>query len=103
MTDPHVALLTREYPPDVYGGAGVHAEHLAAALHALTPVTVHCWGTARFDDGDGSRVVNHGTWDALAGDAPERAALTTRCSAIPQCAACAASTSAALSCATLAA
>lgn len=76
-TDPHVALLTREYPPDVYGGAGVHAEHLAAALHALTPVTVHCWGAARFDDGEGPRVVAHGSWDALAGDAPELGALRT--------------------------
>ena len=25
-----VALLTREYPPEVYGGAGVHVEYLAA-------------------------------------------------------------------------
>ena len=88
MTDPHVALLTREYPPDVYGGAGVHAEHLAAALHALTPVTVHCWGAARFDDGDGPRVVNHGTWDALAGDAPERAALRTMATDLSMVASC---------------
>ena len=27
-----VSLLTREYPPDVYGGAGVHVEYLARAL-----------------------------------------------------------------------
>ena len=27
-----VALLTREYPPDVYGGAGVHVEYLAREL-----------------------------------------------------------------------
>jgi alpha-maltose-1-phosphate synthase len=25
----NVALLTREYPPEVYGGAGVHLEYLA--------------------------------------------------------------------------
>ena len=26
-----IGLLTREYPPDVYGGAGVHVEHLVPA------------------------------------------------------------------------
>src|SRR5487761_2185844 len=40
-----VALLTREYPPDVYGGAGVHGEHLAAELARLVEVDVHCFGT----------------------------------------------------------
>ena len=38
----HVALLSREYPPDVYGGAGVHVEYLARELSKLTQVTVHC-------------------------------------------------------------
>src|SRR4051812_46433552 len=36
-----VALLTREYPPDVYGGAGVHVEYLARELAALADVDVH--------------------------------------------------------------
>ncbi|MFI0981117.1 glycogen synthase [Streptomyces sp. NPDC021093] len=39
-----VGLLTREYPPDVYGGAGVHVEFLARELRALADVQVHCWG-----------------------------------------------------------
>jgi len=30
-----VALLTREYPPEVYGGAGVHVEYLARELRAF--------------------------------------------------------------------
>ncbi|MBY5162692.1 glycogen synthase [Salsipaludibacter albus] len=79
MTTPHVGLLTREYPPDVYGGAGVHAEELARHLATLTPVTVHCWGDPRPDPtaDDQPAVVAHGTWDALAGDAPELAALRT--------------------------
>jgi starch synthase len=42
-----VALLTREYPPEVYGGAGVHVEYLARELARLTDVTVHCWGPDR--------------------------------------------------------
>ncbi|MGW0562210.1 glycogen synthase [Streptomyces sp. NPDC003016] len=40
-----VGLLTREYPPDVYGGAGVHVEFLARELRSLVDVRVHCWGT----------------------------------------------------------
>ncbi|MFD5116351.1 glycogen synthase [Streptomyces sp. NPDC058220] len=39
-----VGLLTREYPPDVYGGAGVHVEFLARELRSLTDLEVHCWG-----------------------------------------------------------
>ena len=39
-----VALLTREYPPEVYGGAGVHVEYLARELAAFEDVTVHAWG-----------------------------------------------------------
>jgi starch synthase len=39
-----VGLLTREYPPDVYGGAGVHVEFLARELRALTDLEVHSWG-----------------------------------------------------------
>ncbi|MEV8395724.1 MULTISPECIES: glycogen synthase [unclassified Streptomyces] len=39
-----LGLLTREYPPDVYGGAGVHVEFLARELCSLTELEVHCWG-----------------------------------------------------------
>jgi alpha-maltose-1-phosphate synthase len=42
-----VALLTREYPPDVYGGAGVHVGHLVPALRELMDVDVHCFGEPR--------------------------------------------------------
>jgi starch synthase len=35
-----VVLLTREYPPDVYGGAGVHVEFLAKELSKLSDVEV---------------------------------------------------------------
>ena len=54
-----VALLTREYPPDVYGGAGVHVEYLARELSRLIDVTVHCWG----EDRPGA--VAHRPWEAL--------------------------------------
>jgi starch synthase len=70
-----VALLTREYPPDVYGGAGVHVEYLARELAHLEAVTVHKWGAAIRKDRGGPVVVGHRPWDALAGSAPHLAAL----------------------------
>ncbi|MFV0308669.1 MAG: glycogen synthase [Desertimonas sp.] len=42
-----VGLLTREYPPDVYGGAGVHVDFLARELRRLVDVDVHCMGEPR--------------------------------------------------------
>jgi starch synthase len=42
-----VALLTREYPPEVYGGAGVHVEYLARELARLVDVEVRCFGADR--------------------------------------------------------
>lgn len=39
-----VDLLTREYPPNVYGGAGVHVANLAAVLRPLVDVRVHAFG-----------------------------------------------------------
>ncbi len=39
-----VALFTNEYPPHIYGGAGVHAEYLARELAKLVPVEVRCFG-----------------------------------------------------------
>ncbi len=38
------ALFTREYPPNVYGGAGVHVEYLSRELARKIDVEVHCWG-----------------------------------------------------------
>ncbi|MGW7362867.1 glycogen synthase [Streptomyces sp. NPDC054841] len=55
-----VGLLTREYPPDVYGGAGVHVEFLARELRSLTDLAVHCWG-----EGDADGVVRHTALAAL--------------------------------------
>ena len=46
-----VALLTREYPPEIYGGAGVHVEYLARELRRLIEVDVHCFGEPRKEKG----------------------------------------------------
>jgi len=69
-----IALLSREYPPEVYGGAGVHVEYLARALAPLVDLAVHCFGGAR----SAPEVAgNYQPWAALDGDAPELAALRT--------------------------
>ena len=39
--------MTREYPPEVYGGAGVHVTELVAQLRHLCEVDVHCMGVPR--------------------------------------------------------
>jgi len=49
-----VGLLTKEWPPDVYGGAGVHVEFLARELETLVDLQVEPFAA-------------HGTWDRLAG------------------------------------
>src|ERR1700761_9512591 len=41
-----VGLMTREYPPYVYGGAGVHVEYLSRELARQIEVEVHAWGDA---------------------------------------------------------
>jgi len=56
-----VAMFTREYPPEVYGGAGVHVEYLARSLATLVDLTVHCQGADRPD------AIAHRRWDRLAG------------------------------------
>ena len=44
-------MFTREFPPEVYGGAGVHVDYLSRELAKQIEVVVHCWGRQNFDDG----------------------------------------------------
>jgi starch synthase len=63
MTDRlRVALLTREYPPEAYGGAGVHVEYLARELDRLVDLTVHCFGAERLG------AVAYRPWERLRGN-----------------------------------
>ena len=66
-----VDLMTREYPPHVYGGAGVHVVELAAVLRRSLDVRVHCF--------DGPRPGMDGVqgYDEPAGLAGANAALRT--------------------------
>jgi starch synthase len=44
-----VGLLSKEYPPQIYGGAGVHVDFLSRALRPLVDLDVHTWGEDRAD------------------------------------------------------
>jgi len=50
-----IDMLTREYPPQIYGGAGVHVTELARVLRTRADVRVHCFGGPREDGGPGVR------------------------------------------------
>jgi alpha-maltose-1-phosphate synthase len=65
-----VGLLTREYPPNVYGGAGVHVDFLSRELRPLVDLTVQCWGENRED------ARGHVPSSALAGANPALATLS---------------------------
>ena len=49
LTNVRAAILTREWPPDVYGGAGVHVEHLVPQLRKFIEAEVFCFGEPRDD------------------------------------------------------
>lgn len=42
-----IALITREFPPEIYGGAGVHVAHLSQELQKHLALDVYCMGDAR--------------------------------------------------------
>src|SRR5919204_2762907 len=65
-------MLTREFPPEVYGGAGVHVEYLSRELAGLVDLRVHCFGKPR-----ASRLVERAyePWPLLMGSAPHASAL----------------------------
>ena len=60
----NAVLLTREYPPDVYGGAGVHVEYLARELAKLIDLEVRCFGAPR------AGALAFTPWEALAASSP---------------------------------
>jgi starch synthase len=74
VTVMRVALLTREYPPDVYGGAGVHVEYLSEHLAGLVDLDVFCFGGPRR-----SPLVKaaYEPWEAIDSGRPHDAVLRT--------------------------
>ena len=59
-----VAIFSKEYPPYVYGGAGVHVEYLSRELARLVPVEVRCFGDQHIDDGN-LTVRGYPMWDEM--------------------------------------
>lgn len=56
------ALFSKEYPPNVYGGAGVHVEYLAQALAKKIAVEVRCFGD-QHSDAPNLSVRGYPQWD----------------------------------------
>jgi glycogen synthase len=67
-------FLTREYPPHIYGGAGVVVDHLSVALSRRMQVEVRCFGE-RDPRRDSIVVRGYTPWDRVKGgkDAPRYA------------------------------
>jgi len=66
-----VALFTNEYPPHVYGGAGVHVEYLSRELSNLVPVEVRCFGEQDVT-GTNLRVKGYSSWTEAKKDTDPR-------------------------------
>lgn len=63
-------LLSNEYPPNVYGGAGIHVQYLARELAKLCEVEVRCFGEQWDDGGPGRPRVRGAGWDRSGYTAP---------------------------------
>ncbi len=65
-------FLTNEYPPHIYGGAGIHVQYLTRELSRLCDVEVRCFG----DQNDTPQRTPHGSpasgWTPACGPAPSR-------------------------------
>jgi starch synthase len=59
-----VTFFTREYPPDVYGGAGVHIKNLSRELSQWMSVEVRCFGQQNVPD-DPLRVRGYQAWSRM--------------------------------------
>ena len=68
-----VAMMTKEYPPEIYGGAGVHIAELTRYMREIVPVDVHCMGAPR----DEKDVYVHGVDEALTAANPALQTLST--------------------------
>ena len=71
-----VDLMTREYPPKVYGGAGVHVTELAQVLRSRLEVRVHCFEGPRTPGSEGADPGVTG-YDYLSGLEDSNAAIRT--------------------------
>ena len=59
-----VTMMTREFPPDIYGGAGVHVDYLSRSLAKIIGVEVRCFGKDR-PGPEGVEVKAYEPWDLM--------------------------------------
>ncbi|WP_294570201.1 glycogen synthase [uncultured Arthrobacter sp.] len=62
-----VDIVSKEFPPEIYGGAGVHVAELSRVLAGQVDLNVHCFGAERPSDYHGARVRTYGVPPGLAG------------------------------------
>lgn len=68
-----VTMMTNEYPPNVYGGAGVHVDYLSRALAKMMNVEVRCFGDERSGP-EGLTVRAYASWELMATGGDQRCA-----------------------------
>ena len=59
-----IAIFCNEYPPHIYGGAGVHVEYLTRELATRMPVEVRCFGDQDVEEPN-LRVRGYTAWDEM--------------------------------------
>jgi glycogen synthase len=59
-----VTLITKEYPPHIYGGAGIHIKYLSQELMKLMEVDVRCFGEQDVTEPH-RRAKGYKPWDSL--------------------------------------
>lgn len=57
-------IISKEYPPNVHGGAGVHVKFLTRELAKLMDVEVRCFGEQKLDQPH-LKVRGYQTWDRM--------------------------------------
>ncbi|GAA5230286.1 glycogen synthase [Arthrobacter cryoconiti] len=62
-----IDIVTKEFPPEIYGGAGVHVAELSRVLAAKVDLRVHAFGAERAEDFHGATVTSYGNLPELAG------------------------------------
>jgi starch synthase len=61
-----VDIVSKEFPPEIYGGAGVHVAELSRVLAGQVELNVHCFGAPRPEDYHGAKVRAYGVPEGLA-------------------------------------
>jgi alpha-maltose-1-phosphate synthase len=69
-----IDIVTKEFPPTIYGGAGVHVAELSRVLAGRTDLRVHAFGEPREPDFHGATVTSYGVPGGLE---PSNAAVQT--------------------------